>query len=129
MISRIEEIALQLMQDRPMRGGFYSLDEAIRNALMAQADAAGERRMKNARQGMEYRKEQMTPEREKELQQAGLLQAALQQAGANTGMGMGIRGTAVGGGMTAGAAGLLAIMDYLQQGQAEQMQRNEPLTS
>ncbi len=112
-----------------MRGGFYSLDEAIRNALMAQADAAGERRMKNARQGMEYRKEQMTPEREKELQQAGLLQAALQQAGANTGMGMGIRGTAVGGGMTAGAAGLLAIMDYLQQGQAEQMQRNEPLTS
>ena len=112
-----------------MRGGFYSADEAIRNALMAQADAAAERRMKNRREGMEYRGEVMTPEMEEDMQRAGLLQAALQQAGADTGAGMAIRGTAVGGGMTAGAAGLIALMDYLQQGQAEEMQRNAPLTS
>ena len=117
------------MQDRPMRGGFYSLDEAIRNALMAQADAAAKDRMNRRKENKAARGAEMTAEDMQKPNEVGILQAVLQQAGADTGAGMAIRGTAVGGGMTAGAAGLLAIMDYLQQGQAEQMQRNEPLTS
>ena len=118
------------MNKRPMRGGFYTVDQGMRDLISQYAQAAENRRVSNAK-GKAYRSgEMLSDEREQELRNnPGMLQAALEYLQQDTGQAMAARGAIVGSGLTASGAGLVQLMQFLTQGTQAQAERNDVLSS
>ena len=118
------------MNNRPMRGGFYTVDQGMRDLIGQYAQAAEDRRVSNAR-GKAYRSgEILSDQREQELRNnPGMLQAAMQYLQQDTAQAMAARGAIVGTPITASGAGLISLMQFLAGGREQQVEREGVLPS
>lgn len=118
------------MNNRPMRGGFYTVDQNLRDRIGEYAQAAEYRRVGNAKIKAARRGEELSNEREQELRNnPGMLQAALQYLQQDTAQGMAARGAIVGTPITASGAGLISLMQFLAGGREQQVEREGVLPS
>lgn len=125
-----KKIALQVMNNRPMRGGFYTADEKLRNFIAGQAAAAKNRRINNQLDSADAQgKVDLSEAEMREMEKAGILEGLLNDLGADNRRGMAARGVIVGSGLTASGAGLLQLMEFLTSGRDQQIGRSDVLSS
>ena len=114
------------MNNRPMRGGFYSADEALRNFFAKQGDAARERRVANSKEAAARQGREADPEI---ANNPGMVEAVMRTLQQDNRQGMAARGAIVGTPITASGAGLISLMQFLAGGREQQVEREGVLTS
>ena len=118
------------MNNRPMRGGFYTVDQGLRDPIGRHAQAAEDRRVANAKTKASRRGEELGHSVERGLREnPGMLQTALEYLQQDTAQSMAARGAIVGTPITASGAGLISLMQFLQGGREQQVEREGVLPS
>ena len=114
------------MNNRPMRGGFYSADEALRNFFEKQGDAARDRRVANSKEAAARQDREADPEI---ANNPGMVEAIMRTLQQDNRQGMTARGAIVGTPITASGAGLISLMQFLAGGREQQVEREGVLPS
>ena len=113
-----------------MRGGFYTVDQNLRDRIGQFAQAAEDRRVANAKAKEARRGGELSDSVEQELRNnPGMLQAAMQYLQQDTAQAMAARGAIVGTPITASGAGLISLMQFLAGGREQQVEREGVLPS